>query len=61
VQEKFAEKFPETPAPDRNTVRRLTEKFRGTGSESDVEQSGKSSILNDKKLVDISDPMLWSP
>jgi hypothetical protein len=32
VQELFAEKFPETPVPHRNAVRRLTEKFRETGS-----------------------------
>jgi hypothetical protein len=28
VQKKFAEKFPETPVPHRNAVRRLMEKFR---------------------------------
>jgi hypothetical protein len=32
VQEQFAEKFPETPVPHRNAVRRLIEKFRETGS-----------------------------
>jgi hypothetical protein len=32
VQEQFAEKFPEKPAPHRNAVRRLNEKFRETGS-----------------------------
>jgi hypothetical protein len=31
VQEQFAEKFPRTPVPHRNAVRRLTEKFRETG------------------------------
>jgi hypothetical protein len=31
VQEQFAEKFPETPVPHRNAVRRLIEKFRETG------------------------------
>jgi hypothetical protein len=30
VQEKFAEKLPETPVPHRNAVRRLAEKFRET-------------------------------
>jgi hypothetical protein len=30
VQEQFAEKFPNTPVPHRNVVRRLTEKFRET-------------------------------
>jgi hypothetical protein len=30
VQEQFAEKFPETPVPHRNTFPRLTEKFRET-------------------------------
>jgi hypothetical protein len=28
VQEQFAEKFPQTPVPHRNAVRRLVEKFR---------------------------------
>jgi hypothetical protein len=32
VQEQFAEKFPETPVPHRDAFRRLTEKFRETGS-----------------------------
>jgi hypothetical protein len=32
VQEQFSDKFPETPVPHRNEVRRLTEKFRETGS-----------------------------
>jgi hypothetical protein len=31
VQEEFAEKFPETPVPHRNAVRRLIERFRETG------------------------------
>jgi hypothetical protein len=32
VQEQFTEKFPETPVPYRNVVRRLIEKFREKGS-----------------------------
>src|SRR5215468_2344662 len=32
VHEQFAEKFPETPVPHRNAVRRLIDKFRETGS-----------------------------
>jgi hypothetical protein len=32
VLEQLAEKFPETPVPHRNAVRRLIEKFRETGS-----------------------------
>jgi hypothetical protein len=46
VQEQFAEKFPETPVPHRSV---------------DAERSGRSSKLNDKKLMDISDCMLRSP
>jgi transposase len=61
VQQQFAEKFPETPVPHRNAVRRLTEKFRETGSVLDADRSGRPSKLNDKKLMDISDPMLRSP
>jgi hypothetical protein len=40
VQEQFAEKFPETPVPYRNSIRRLTEKFRKRGSVLDAEGSG---------------------
>jgi hypothetical protein len=52
--EQFAEKFPETPVPHRNAVRRLTEKFRETGSVLDAKRSGRPFKLNNKKLMDIS-------
>jgi transposase len=61
VQEQFAEKYPETPVSHRNAVRRLTEKFRETGSVLDAERNGRTSKFNDKKLMDISDSMLRSP
>jgi transposase len=61
VQEQFVENFPETPVPHRNAFRRLTEKFRETGSVLDAERSGRPSKLNDKELMDISDLMLRSP
>jgi transposase len=61
VQEQFAEKFPESPVPHRNAVRRLVEKCRETDSVLDAERSGRPSKLNDKKLMDISDSMLRSP
>jgi transposase len=61
VLEQFAEKFPETPVPHRNAFRRLIEKFRETGSVLDAERSGRSSKLNEKMLMDISDYMLRSP
>jgi len=60
-QEQFAGKFPETPVPHRNAVRRLIEKFRETDSVLDAEQSRRLSKLNGEKLMDISDSMLWSP
>jgi hypothetical protein len=41
VQVQFAEKFPETPLPDGNGVRRLTEKFRETDSVLGIEGSGR--------------------
>jgi transposase len=47
--------------PHHNAVRRLIEKFHETGSVLDAEESGRPSKLNDKKLMDISDSMLWSP
>jgi transposase len=61
VQDKFSEKFPETPVPHRNVVRTLTEKFRETGSVLDAERSGRPSKLNDMKLMDISDYVRRSP
>jgi transposase len=61
MQEQFAEKFPQTPVPYRNALRRLIEKFREAGSVLDAERSGRPSELNDKKLMDISDSMLRSP
>jgi transposase len=61
VQEQFAVKFPETPVPHYNAVRRLIEKFREAGSVLDAERSGRPSKLNDKKFMNISDSMLRSP
>jgi hypothetical protein len=61
VQEQFSEKFPETPVPHHNAVRRLIEKFCETGSVLDAERSGKPSRINDKKLMDISYSMPRSP
>jgi len=54
-------KFPETPVPHHNAVRRLIEKFREIGSVSDAERSGRPSELNGEKLMDISDSMLRRP
>jgi hypothetical protein len=61
MQEPFAEKFPETPVPHCNAVRKLTEKLRETGSVLDAELSGRPSKINYEKLLDISDSMLQSP
>jgi transposase len=61
VQEQFAERFPETPVPHHNAVRRLIEKFRETGSVLDAKQSGRPSKLDDKKLTGIFDSTLRSP
>jgi hypothetical protein len=51
VQEQFAEKCPDTLVPYRSAVRRLIEKFRGTGSVFDAERSGRPSKRNGKKWV----------
>jgi hypothetical protein len=61
VQQLLAETFPETPVPYRNAVQTLTEKFRETGSVLDAERSGRPLKLNDKKLMDVSDCLLWNP
>jgi hypothetical protein len=61
VQEQFAEKFPETPVTHRNAVRRLTVKFRETGSmlmQNEVEGHLNLTI---RSSVDFSDSMLRSP
>jgi transposase len=58
VQEQFSEKFPETPVPHRNAVRRIIEKFHETGPVLDAERSGRPSKLNDKKFMDVCDSML---
>jgi hypothetical protein len=41
VQEQFVEKFPETPVPHRNAVRRLIQKLRETGSVLNAERNGR--------------------
>jgi len=61
VQKQFAEKYPGTPVPHRNAVRRLFEKFCETGSVLDAERSGRPSKLIGVKLMDISDTVLQSP
>jgi hypothetical protein len=48
------------PVPDRNAVRRFTEKFRETGSVLDGERNGRQSEFIGTKMVDISDSMLRS-
>jgi transposase len=57
----FAENFPGTPVTHRNAVRRLIEKFRETDSALDAKRSGRPSIFNDKKFMEISVSMLRSP
>jgi transposase len=61
VQGQFAEKFPETPVPHRSAVCRLIKKFHEKDSVLEAERSGRPSKLNNEKLLDISDSMLWSP
>jgi hypothetical protein len=61
VQEQLAEKFPETPVPHRNAVRRLIDKFHETIAVPDSERCGRPSKLDDKKLIDICYSMLRSP
>jgi hypothetical protein len=61
VKEQFAKKLPGKLVPHSNTVRRLIEKFRETGLVLDSERNVRPSKLNDKKLMDISGSMLWSP
>jgi hypothetical protein len=60
MQEQFTEKFPQTAVPYLNALRRLIEKFRETGTVLDGARCGRSSELNDRKLMDISDSMLRS-
>jgi hypothetical protein len=44
VHKQFAEKFPETPVPNCNAVRKLIEKFRETSSQADPQNVFKNKI-----------------
>lgn len=61
VRERFAEKFPNTPAPHRNAVRNIIDKFHETGSVVDAKRCGRPTKLSEEKLLDISDSMRQSP
>jgi hypothetical protein len=48
VQEQFADKFPDTPVPHRNAVRRVIKRFLETGSVLDAERRGNlASFIED--------------
>jgi hypothetical protein len=49
VQEQFDEKFPETPVPHRNAVRRVIENFRETSSVLDCLSIAFSKDVLNKK------------
>jgi hypothetical protein len=51
AQERFAEKFPETPVPHPNAVRTVIEKFCQTSSVLGAKRSGRPSRLYDEKLI----------
>lgn len=61
VKDKFSDKFPHTPVPHRNAVRKLIEKFRESGSVEDAERSGRPSKLSGHKLLSIVYSLLQNP
>ena len=61
MQQWFAEKFPDKPAPHRNTACNLVDKFQETGSVYNAECCGRPAKLSKEKLLDISDSLLQSP
>jgi hypothetical protein len=61
VQQQFAEKFPETPVPHRNAVRRLNREISRNRLSVRRRTKWDTSKFNDRKLMDISDYMLRSP
>lgn len=61
VKGKFSDKFPHTPVPHRNAVRKLIEKFRESGSVEDTERSGRPSKLSGQKLLSIMYSVLQNP
>ena len=61
VKQLFAENFPNSKLPHRDTVRDLINKFLETGSVHDAARSGRPTVLTEQKLEDISDMMLKSP
>lgn len=60
VQQRLAEKFPDTPAPHHNAVRNIIDTFHETESVVDAKCCGRPAKLSEKKLLDISDNMLQS-
>jgi transposase len=55
AKQELRNRFPDTREPHRDTVRELVCKFRETGSVQDDPRSGRSSVLFQEKLYDISD------
>jgi transposase len=61
IKQKFAAIFFEPHEPHRNTVRRLIDRFRETGSVADAPRSGRPLVLSGDKVLNISDRITRSP
>jgi transposase len=63
VCRQFKEKFPGVPVPQRNTVRNLVVRLRGTGSFNDRTRKGKKKkrVLTEEKIGDIGQSLQRSP
>jgi hypothetical protein len=61
VKQKFAEMFPLSHVPRRNTVQQMADKFMENGSVADELRSDKPRELTEDKVLDISDRMMQSP
>jgi hypothetical protein len=61
VKQKFAAIFFEPHEPHRNMVRWLSDGFRETGQVADAPRSGRSLVLSEDKVVNISVRITQSP
>jgi hypothetical protein len=58
VKQKFAEMYPKSHVPHRNTVQQSINKFRETESVAGTLRSGRPTVLIQDKVLNISDHVM---
>lgn len=61
VRRRFLTEFPDVPAPHRDTVRKLVNKFRDTGSILDKKRRVKRRVLTEEKLDEVGERLEHTP